>query len=78
MVVFWSFVLVIKAIVLLVVLLVFLPFILLWVWIRGMMYRAALKRELRKAGLPEWFASDVANDMRLRSLLRTVRKIEHG
>ena len=74
MVVFWSFVLVIKAIVLLVLLLVFLPFILLWVWIRGMMYRAALKRELRRAGLPDRFALEAAKDMRIRNLLNAMRK----
>ena len=74
MTVFWTFVLVIKVIVLLVLLLVFLPFILLWFWIRGVMYRAALKRELRRVGLPDWFVKKVAKDLRIRNLLNHVWK----
>ena len=69
MVIFWTVVLVVKTIVLIILLLAFLPFILLWVWLRGMIYRAALKRELRKAGLPDRFAKEAADEMRIRNFL---------
>ena len=71
--VFWFIVLAIKVIALLLLLLVFLPFILLWFWIRSKRYRASFRRELRKAGLPECFVFEASENMRLRNLLGSVK-----
>ena len=70
---FWMIVLVIKAIVYALLLLVFLPFILLWIWIRSMLYRAALGRAMRKAGMPERFIKEVSNEMRIRELFALLK-----
>lgn len=74
--VFWTIVLIIKVIVLLVLLLLFFPFILLWFWIRFKTHRAALVRELRKAGLPEPFVTEAANELRMQSLFNSLWKRE--
>ena len=68
---FWIIVLTIKVIALLHLLLIFLPFILLWFWIRSKIYRASLKRELRKAGLPECFVLEASENMRLGNLIKS-------
>ena len=67
--VFWGIVLFIKVIVLLLLILFFLPFVLLWFWIRGKIYRASMRRELRKSGLPPHFVKEALNEMRILNLI---------
>ena len=70
--IFWGIVLFLKVILLLLLLLIFLPFIILWFWIRFKIYRASLRKELLKSGMPTQYTEEAVNEMRIRNLIKYV------
>ena len=59
-----------RAVIKIILLIIALPFILIWIWVKGCIFRRVLARELIAAGMPANHAHKLANEMRASSFLR--------